>query len=102
GRLGFGQRRDSILALAVISEAGSLEDGRPEVGHYAAEVRRLSNRLAPGERESVFAEERLLAQAMLRRVQHVPGGANQRAFGGRFSCGRGHVLELECDDVDPR
>ena len=50
--------------------------------------------------EAVRREESLLAQAVLRRVQHRAGGADGRELGGRLDRGGGHVLELEGDDGD--
>src|SRR5262249_14013078 len=89
------------LALAVVAERGRLEDGRTSYfPHGCFEIPCLANRRERRDRQPMFDEKGLLANAMLRDCQ----GSTVRTDDGMLlrlgdGCGR-NVFELERDDID--
>ncbi len=101
GRVSVGQGLDAELALAVITQAPGLEDGRStNNGQRAIEIGAGIDGLELGRLQTAFAEQRFLGQAVLRHGQrarrreyrHLPGQPVRRI--GR------HVFEVEGDHVD--
>src|SRR5690606_32793328 len=100
-RVGAGV--DPDLALAVITEARGLEDGRRrQLAQGPHQAARAVNRPERRDRDTEIGEERLLPQPVLGHMQ----GAPARTYG--YACGQPldrlgrNVLELEGDDVDGR
>ena len=99
---GFGliRARDLRLPLTVIAEPGGLQNRWvAELAQPGFQIFERVYSLERRDRETVIAEERLLAQPVLRNVQDRAARPDGGAFGGGLRGRRRNVFELERHDI---
>ena len=90
-----------MLALAVVSEAGGLEDaGQAELAGGEVEIVQGMDGPERGDGEAVLAEEGFLAKALLGDVEDVAVGPDGGDLGGGAGGVGRNILEFEGDDID--
>src|SRR5437868_55164 len=94
GERGFGvcEGGDAALALAVIAEAGGLEDGRgAERSQSGGEIGETGNGAMRGDGNAEFCDEGLFRETVLRDGERIGAGAQGFSAREEFGGGGGDV-----------